>query len=67
MVFRHYLDTLSNVPLDAEDDEAVDAATRRPDADTAGSPHLATQKQIASILEPFFADGDQGLSRERNE
>ena len=56
MVFRHYLDTLSTVPLDAEDDEVGELATRRPDGEGAGSPHLATQKQIATILEPFFGE-----------
>ena len=59
MVFRHYLDTLSTVPLDAEDDDALEIPGRRPDAnDNATSPHLATQKQIASILEPFFTEGE---------
>ncbi|KAI0639011.1 dynein heavy chain [Trametes polyzona] len=64
MVFRHYLDTLSTVPLDAEDDEAAEIPGRRADpaAETPASPHLATQKEIASILEPFFADGELIMS-----
>lgn len=62
MVFRHYLDTLSTVPLDAEDDEVGELATRRPDGEGAGSPHLATQKQIATILEPFFGEGELIMS-----
>ncbi|KAI0793334.1 dynein heavy chain [Abortiporus biennis] len=60
MVYRHYLDTLSTVPLDAEDDD-VDIPGRRLDTsapDAASSANLATQKQVASILEPYFADGD---------
>ncbi len=61
MVFRHYLDTLSTVPLDAEDEEAAELA-RRPDGEGTGSPHLATQKQIAAILEPFFGEGELIMS-----
>lgn len=63
MVFRHYLDTLSTVPLDAEDDEGIDLPGRRPDPnENAGSPHLATQKEIATVLEPFFAEGELVMS-----
>ncbi|KAI0828245.1 dynein heavy chain [Trametes gibbosa] len=64
MVFKHYLETLSTVPLDAEDDEAIDIPGRRADpaGETPASPHLATQKEIASILEPFFADGELIMS-----
>ncbi|KAI0762764.1 dynein heavy chain protein 1 [Fomes fomentarius] len=59
MVFKHYLDTLSTVPLDAEDDEAPELPGRRQDAaENAGSPHLATQKEIVSILGPFFGEGE---------
>ncbi|OCH92714.1 dynein heavy chain protein 1 [Obba rivulosa] len=61
MNFRHYLDTLSSVPLDAEDDEAIEVPGRRLDAlasDTTNSANLDTQKQIATILEPYFAEGD---------
>ncbi|KAG8867814.1 hypothetical protein FRC20_004812 [Serendipita sp. 405] len=57
MIYRNYLDTLSNIPLDAEDD---DSPIRRIDAgsDTTASPHLLTQRAIVSILEPFFrSDG----------
>ena len=59
MVYRHYLDTISSVPLDAEDDE-FEIPGRRTDTapDPASSPHLATQQQVASILEPYFSDGD---------
>ncbi|THH01513.1 hypothetical protein EW026_g1200 [Hermanssonia centrifuga] len=61
MVCRNYLDTLSSVPLDAEDDDAMEIPGRRVDAlasDDSSSPNLATQKQVAAILEPFFADED---------
>lgn len=61
MVYRHYLDTLSNVALDADEDEPFDlSAVRRTDAlaSDAASPSLVTQKEIASILEQYFAEGD---------
>lgn len=59
MVYRHYLATLSQVPLDADDDDA-DAFARRTDPapDAAGSANLITQQQIASLLERYFADGE---------
>lgn len=61
MVYRHYLNTLSSVPLDADDDDAADIPGRRADilgAETPGSTHLTTQIQIAGILEHYFADGE---------
>ncbi|KAI0961093.1 hypothetical protein AcV7_000287 [Taiwanofungus camphoratus] len=61
MVYRHYLDTLSSVPLDAEEEEGMEVLGRRADvmsADSASSANLITQKQVADILEPFFADDD---------
>ncbi|KAG2160116.1 dynein heavy chain and region D6 of dynein motor-domain-containing protein [Suillus bovinus] len=61
MVYRHYLNTLSTVPLDADDEDAVDMPGRRTDplaADASHSANLATQIQIASILERYFGDGD---------
>ncbi|GJE87844.1 dynein heavy chain protein 1 [Phanerochaete sordida] len=58
MVCRNYLDTLSSVPLDAEDEDAVDFSGRRTDGEDAQSANLATQKQIAAVLEPFFAEDD---------
>ncbi|KAG2123592.1 dynein heavy chain and region D6 of dynein motor-domain-containing protein [Suillus clintonianus] len=61
MVYRHYLNTLSTVPLDADDEDAVDMPGRRIDAlaaDASNSANLATQVQIASILERYFGDGD---------
>lgn len=55
MVYRNYLDTLANQAIDAEGDDTI--ITRR---DALGgdseSGHLVTQKAIASILEPFFAE-----------
>lgn len=57
MVYKHYLDTLAAVPLDADEDGSLDALTvRRADEPTV-SPHLETQKQVAVILEPYFAEG----------
>lgn len=61
MVYRHYLDTLSSVPLDAEEEEGMEVLGRRADvmsADSASSANLTTQKQVADILEPYFADDD---------
>ena len=59
MVCRNYLDTLASVPLDAEDEDALDLPGRRTDgSEDASSANLATQKQIAAILEPFFAEDD---------
>lgn len=52
MLYRNYLDTLSNVALDAEDD---DSPIRRLDSSEFSSPHLATQRAIVTVLEPFFA------------
>ncbi|KAI5123747.1 hypothetical protein M0805_000339 [Coniferiporia weirii] len=62
MIYRHYLDTLSTVPLDADEDESFEVPTaRRTDvisSESSVSPNLLTQKEIASILEQYFADGD---------
>ncbi|EIW86375.1 dynein heavy chain protein 1 [Coniophora puteana RWD-64-598 SS2] len=58
MVYQHYLSTLSTVPLDASDEDAADVLGRRADASEATSAHLETQKQIASNLERYFADGE---------
>ena len=59
MVYRHYLDTLSTVPLDADEDESFDVpSSRRTDTSSADSPNLSSQKQIASILEQYFSEGD---------
>lgn len=51
MVYEHYLKTLCAIPLD-EDDENSD--TRGPSATTDASPLLPIQRNIATILEPFF-------------
>ncbi|KAI0271628.1 dynein heavy chain protein 1 [Gloeopeniophorella convolvens] len=59
MVYRQYLDSLAAVPLDAEDDEAIGIPGRRTDESTDPSNiNLSTQKQIATILEPYFAEGE---------
>ena len=57
MVYKHYLDTLSAVPLDADEEGSSDLTGIRRSDETAVSPHLATQKQIATMLEPYFEDG----------
>ena len=57
MVYKHYLDTLSNVPLDAEDDDPFDAPARLGDVvakENSTTSKLTTRRQVASILEPFF-------------
>lgn len=61
MVYRHYLLTLSSVPLDADDEDIGDALARRNDAvnvDAAASVHLVTQRQVATMLERYFGEGD---------
>ncbi|KAF8922147.1 dynein heavy chain [Mucidula mucida] len=60
MVYRHYLSSLSTVALDAGDEEADQPAQRTEpiSADAASSANLVTQKQVATILERYFADGD---------
>jgi dynein heavy chain 1, cytosolic len=55
MVYRHYLNTLSSIPLDADDEDSTDITGRRVEgADSAVSANLITQKQIANILERYF-------------
>lgn len=59
MVYRNYLETLSKVALDAEEDESFESPVRRLDTiSESTSPNLSTQGQIVSILEPYFADGN---------
>ncbi|KAH7883931.1 dynein heavy chain and region D6 of dynein motor-domain-containing protein [Phlebopus sp. FC_14] len=61
MVYRHYLNTLSSVPLDANDDDAAELPGRRADVlsnEVPGSANIATQIQVAAILERYFADGE---------
>lgn len=54
MVYRHYLDTLSTIALDAEDEESP---VRHLDLSEPGtSPHMETQRGIVTILEPFFQE-----------
>ena len=60
MVYRQYLDTLGSVPLDAEDDDALDIPGRRADDanSDAISANIITQKQVAGILERYFSEGE---------
>ena len=59
MIYRQYLDSLAAVPLDAEDDETSGIPGRRVEEGSDGSSiNLATQKQIAAILEPYFSSGE---------
>ena len=56
MVYQQYLGTLASVPLDGDDEDFLDIPGRRTDATSSSSPHLATQKQAAIILESYFAE-----------
>ncbi|KAE9389558.1 P-loop containing nucleoside triphosphate hydrolase protein [Gymnopus androsaceus JB14] len=62
MVYQNYLSTLSSVPVDSDDEDAGDALARRNNetlpSNAAASAALETQKQVASILERYFADGN---------
>ncbi|VDB95435.1 unnamed protein product [Peniophora sp. CBMAI 1063] len=59
MAYRQYLTALATVPIDAEDEDAAELPGRRPaDDNAATSANLITQKEIATILEPYFADGE---------
>jgi dynein heavy chain 1 len=59
MIYRQYLDTLAAVPLDAEDDETSGLPGRRVEEGADGSGlNPSTQKQIATILEPYFSSGE---------
>jgi dynein heavy chain 1 len=61
MVYRNYLSTLASIPLDADDEDTNDALGRRFDtspSDMTASVNLATQKQIASVLERYFEDDE---------
>jgi dynein heavy chain 1 len=58
MVYRNYLLTLSTVPLDADDDDMPDAIARRTEPGDTETTNLNTQKQVASILERYFSDGE---------
>src|SRR3981189_2126208 len=60
MAYRQYLNMLSSVPLDAEDDDIINIPGRRVDdiASEVSNEILSTQKQIAVILERYFSDGE---------
>ncbi|KIJ45695.1 hypothetical protein M422DRAFT_778888 [Sphaerobolus stellatus SS14] len=58
MVYRNYLDTLTAVALDADDEESFENPSRRAEptpGESNTSPNLEVQRSIATILEPFFA------------
>ncbi|KAG9049343.1 hypothetical protein FS837_010557 [Tulasnella sp. UAMH 9824] len=59
MVYRHYLQTLSTVPLDADEEDSFDRPSRRLEGggEAAASPNLLTQQSIVTILQPFFESG----------
>ncbi|KAI4519311.1 dynein heavy chain [Schizophyllum commune Loenen D] len=60
MVYRNYLTTLRSVALDADDEDVTDVLAARADVtptDTITA-NLATQQQMADMLEKFFEDGD---------
>ncbi|KAH7104763.1 dynein heavy chain [Auriculariales sp. MPI-PUGE-AT-0066] len=56
MVYRNYLEMLANQPLDAEGDDTFDARRHESTAEKTESGHIATQKAVATILDPFFAE-----------
>jgi dynein heavy chain 1 len=59
MMYRNYLSTMASVPLDADDEDAGDVLGGRGGTvnhDTATN--LEVQRQIASMLERYFQDGD---------
>ncbi|KAF5329223.1 hypothetical protein D9758_018190 [Tetrapyrgos nigripes] len=61
MLYQNYLFTLSTSPIDSDSDDSMDTLARRTEplgADAAASANLETQKQVATILERYFTDGD---------
>ncbi|KAF8238396.1 dynein heavy chain protein 1 [Tricholoma matsutake] len=61
MLYRNYLSTLASIPLDADDEDTNDILSRRIEtsaSDTTASVNLVTQKQIAAMLERYFADDE---------
>jgi dynein heavy chain 1, cytosolic len=60
MVYRNYLETLSTVPLDADDEDALELPGRRVDlpGETGASANLVTQKLVAQVLERYFTEGE---------
>ena len=60
MVYRHYLSTLSSIPLDADDEDSGDLLNRRmePSSDITTSANLIAQQQIAAILQRYFDEGE---------
>ncbi|KAF5340848.1 hypothetical protein D9758_016604 [Tetrapyrgos nigripes] len=61
MLYQNYLFTLSTSPIDSDSDNSTDTLARCTEplgADAAASANLETQKQVATILERYFANGD---------
>ncbi|KAF5349425.1 hypothetical protein D9758_014619 [Tetrapyrgos nigripes] len=61
MLYQNYLFTLSTSPIDSDSDDSMDTlaqCTEPLGADVAASANLKTQKQVTTILEQYFADGD---------
>jgi hypothetical protein len=61
MIYWNYLQTLSSVPLDVDDDDALETTGRRPDimvSDASTPANLTTQKQAAAVLECYYAEGE---------
>lgn len=57
MVFKQYLTTLANVPLDADEEDLLIRRTD-PTAEPAVSANLETQQTVTNLLTPFFAEGE---------
>ncbi|KAF8592026.1 dynein heavy chain protein 1 [Ramaria rubella] len=56
MVYRHYLNTLAAVALDADDEENLSRRTDTLSTESSISPNLVVQRSIGLILEPYFAE-----------
>ncbi|KAF7315713.1 Dynein heavy chain protein 1 [Mycena indigotica] len=59
-ILKWSIDTISrhSPPLDADDEDAGDIIERRVDPSASEADNLATQKEVASILEQYFEDGE---------
>ncbi|KAF5336646.1 hypothetical protein D9758_016749 [Tetrapyrgos nigripes] len=61
MLYQNYLFTLSTSPIDSDSNDSMDTlahCTEPLGADVAASANLETQKQVTTILERYFADGN---------
>ncbi|TIC37063.1 hypothetical protein E3Q09_01001 [Wallemia mellicola] len=61
MYCKNYLDTLSNVPLDGDEETGIDLAVRRGEVISSNnqqvSPSLELQRKVVEILKPSFQPG----------